>query len=160
MNNVTATSTVNSPLARVWDAIADVGTIEDWHPGVERSPVLTDKRTGLGAARRVELYDGSSSVEKVTELVDGHRLTVLMSEHKMPMNYAAVTFEMEADGDDRTRVTFSIDYTMKYGPVGWLINALVLRRVLNKLFPNVLDGLDHHLQTDEHIGQGWSVASA
>jgi len=160
MHNVTASSTVNSPIARVWEAIADVGTIADWHPGVERSPVLTDNRTGLGAARRVELYDGSSSVEKVSELIEGRQVTVLLSEHTMPMNYAAATFEVEADGDNRTRVTFSMDYTMKYGPAGWLINALVLRGVLNKLFPDVLDGLNHHLQTGEHIGKGWSAASA
>jgi ribosome-associated toxin RatA of RatAB toxin-antitoxin module len=160
MNNVTVTATVHSPIARVWDAIADVGTIADWHPGVEASPVLTENRTGLGAARRVELYDGSSAVETVTELVEGRRVTVLMSEHSMPMNHAAATFEIEADGADRTQVTFSIDYTMKFGPVGWLLNALMLRGVLNKLFANVLDGLDHHLKTNEPIGKGWTAAAA
>ena len=153
MNQVSATSVVNSPIARVWEAIADVGSIENWHPGVERSPVLSPSRTGLGAARRVELYDGSTAVETVTSQVDGRSVTVEMSEHTMPMKYAAATFEMKADGDDRTVVTFSMDYEMKYGPVGWLLNTLMLRGILNKLFSSVLDGLNHHLLTGEHIGQ-------
>jgi ribosome-associated toxin RatA of RatAB toxin-antitoxin module len=153
MNQVSATTVVRSPIARVWETIADVGSIADWHPGVERSPVLSPNRTGLGATRRVELYNGSTAVEEVTSQDEGRSVTVLMSEHTMPMKYAAATFEVKADGDDRTLVTFSMDYEMKYGPVGWLINALMLRGILNKLFPSVLDGLDHHLLTGEQIGQ-------
>jgi uncharacterized protein YndB with AHSA1/START domain len=153
MNQLSSTATVRAPLARVWETIADVGTIAEWHPGVERSPVLSTKRTGLGAVRRVELYDGSSAVEEVASLDEGRSLTVTMSQHTMPLSHGAATFEVEADGDERTVVTMTMNYEMKYGPLGWLMNAVLLRPVMSRLFASVLSGLDHHLLTGEHVGQ-------
>ncbi len=153
MSQLSSTKAVQAPLARVWETIADVGTIAEWHPGVERSPVLSAHRTGLGAVRRVELYDGTSAVEEVTSLDEGRSLTVTMSEFSMPLSRGAATFEVEADGDERTLVTMTMDYEMKYGPLGWLMNAVMLRPIIGKLLASVLSGLDHHLVTGDHIGQ-------
>jgi len=158
MSQLSNTTTVRAPISRVWKTIADVGTIAEWHPGVERSPVLSAQLTGLGAARRVELYDGTSAVEEVTSLDEGRSLTVTMSEFEMPLSRGAATFEVEADGDDRTLVTMTMDYEMKYGPFGWLMNVVVLRPVMGKLLASVLSGLDHHLVTGEHIGKDWAAA--
>ncbi len=159
MNQLSTTATVRAPLAQVWATLADVGTIADWHLGIEQSPVLSDNRHGLGAVRRMEFYDGSSALEEVTSLEEGRSLTVTMSEHSMPLSHGAATFAVQADGDDRTLVTMTLDYGMKYGPVGWLMNALMLRPILRKLFASVLSGLDHHLVTGERIGKNWSAAS-
>ena len=159
MSQLSSTKAVRAPLTRVWETIADVGTIAAWHPGVERSPVLSDHRTGLGAVRRVELYDGTSAVEEVTSLDEGRSLTVTMSEFSMPLSRGAATFEVEADGDERTLVTMTMDYEMKYGPLGWLINAVMLRPIIGKLLASVLSGLDHHLVTGDHIGQNGVTAS-
>jgi uncharacterized protein YndB with AHSA1/START domain len=160
MNNVSATTIVHAPIARVWETIADVGTIAQWHPGVAKSPVLTPNHTGMGASRQVELYDGSTAVEQVTSLDEGRSLTVTMSEHTMPMSYAVVTFSVEADGNARTRVTMSMEYKMKFGPVGWMLNTLMLRGIMNKLLPSTLAGLNHHLVTGETIGEGWAAEAA
>jgi len=159
MSQISSTVTVHAPLARVWDTLADVGTIAQWHPGVERSPVLSTHRTGLGAARLVELYDGTSVVEEVTSLDEGRSVTVSMSEFEMPLSRGAATFEVEADGDGRTLVTMTMDYEMKYGPVGWLMNVVMMRPIMGKLLPSVLSGLDHHLVTGEHIGKNWVAAA-
>jgi len=159
MSQLSSTATVRNPLARVWETINNVGTIAEWHPGVERSHVLTSHEAGLGAVRHMEFYDGTSAKEEVTSLDEGRSVTVTMSEFTMPLSRGAVTFEVEADGDDRTLVTMTLDYGMKYGPVGWLMNVVMLRPILRKLFASVLAGLDHHLVTGEHIGQDWAAAS-
>ncbi len=159
MSQLSSTATVHAPLARVWSTLNDVGTIAQWHPGVERSPVLSANPTGLGAARRVELYDGTSVVEEVTSLDDGRALTVTMSEYTMPLSRGAAMFEVEADGDGRTLVTMTMDYKMKYGPLGWLMNVLLMRPVMGKLLASILSGLDHHLVTGEHIGKDWVPAA-
>lgn len=160
MSQLSSTKTVRAPITRVWEVLADVGTIDQWHPGVERSPVLSNSPRGLGATRRVELYDGTSAVEKVTSLDEGRSLTLTMSEFSMPFTRGAATFEVEADGPDSTRVTMTLEYEMKYGPFGWLMNALMLRPIIGKLLSSVLAGLDHHLVTGEPIGKGWVAASA
>jgi len=160
MNQVTSTAIVNAPIARVWETIADVGTIADWHPGVAKSPVLTGHRTGMGAARRVELYDGGSSVETVTSLKEGHSVSVTMTDHTMPMSVGIATFAVEADGDERTRVSMTFAYEMKYGPLGWMLNVLMLRGIMVKVTSNTLAGLDHHLLTGEQIGKDFKPQAA
>jgi len=159
MSQLSSKATVHAPLARVWETLADVGTIAQWHPGVERSPVLSTNRTGLGATRRVELYDGTSAVEEVTSLDEGRAVTVSMSDFTMPLSRGAATFEVEADGDGRTLVTMTMDYEMKYGPLGWLMNVVMMRPIMGKLLASVLSGLDHHLVTGEHIGKNWVAAA-
>jgi hypothetical protein len=73
------------------------------------------------------------------------------------LSYGTSTFKVEADGNDRTRVTMTMDYKMKYGPFGWLLNVVMLRRIMKNLLASVLAGLDHHLVTGEHIGQNWAA---
>jgi len=160
MTQLSTTAAVHAPLARVWETIADVGTIAEWHPGVEHSPVLSTQRSGLGAVRRVELYDGSSSVEEVTSLEEGRSLSVTMSDHTMPLSRGVATFALEPDGDDRTLVTMTMDYDMKYGPLGWLMNAVMLKPIIGKLLVSVVSGLDHHLVTGERIEKGWAPSQA
>jgi len=155
MNQLSTTTVVHAPIDRVWQTLADVGTIAEWHPGVAHSPVLTASRTGLGATRRIELYDGGTVVEKVTSLDEGRSVTFTMSEHAMPLSYGTATFKVEADGNDHTLVTMMMDYEMKYGPFGWLLNVVMLRGIMKKLLASMLAGLDHHLVTGEHIGQNW-----
>ncbi len=40
------------------------------------------------------------------------------------------------------------------------MNAVMLRRILGKLLPSVLQGLDHHLATGEHVGKDGVPAAA
>ena len=61
-------------------------------------------------------------------------------------------FDVVGPGDE-TQVTMTMDYEMKYGPLGWLMNAVMLRPILGKLFASVLVGLDHHLVTGELVGE-------
>ncbi len=154
MSQLSRSATINAPLNQVWQTIADVGSIANWHPGVENSPVLSESATGLGAKRRVELYDGSSAVEEVTALEEGRFATLTMSEFDMPLKEGAVTFRVDAEGG-KTQVTMTLDYEMKYGPAGWLMNAVMLRPILGGLFAKVLAGLDHHIATGEVIGKDW-----
>ncbi len=34
MNQLSTTTVVRAPIDRVWQTLADVGTIPEWHPGV------------------------------------------------------------------------------------------------------------------------------
>ena len=52
----------------------------------------------------------------------------------------------------------TMDYDMKWGPLGWLMNVLMLRPIMGKLLASVLAGLDHHLVTGERIEKGWKAA--
>lgn len=160
MIQIRKTTSIQAPIHSVWRVIDDIGSIADWHPGVAQSPVLSEHASGMGAARRIELYDGSTAVETVTRYEKGRSLTVIMSEHSMPLSFGAATFSVEDKGQDQTEVTMTMDYKMKYGPIGWLLNTLMLEGIMHKLLTSVLAGLGHHIQTGEIIPQNWSPEGA
>ncbi len=58
---------------------------------------------------------------------------------------------MKADGDG-TIVSVSPDYQLKFGPIGALLDRLILGRQLRKGMENLLAGLKYHVETGELVG--------
>ncbi len=125
-------------------------SVQDWHPNVAKVTVRSEHDSGVGASRRVEFHDGNGAVETVTAQEDRESVTMEMTEAQM-MKEAVITISMNERTADTTEVTFSVDYKMMYGPLGALIGALMIKRVLTKAFGMALDGLSYHLQTGQVV---------
>lgn len=151
---------IHAPREAVWKAIADVGYIHNWHPKVKASPVLSSSGTGVGAKRRCEFYDGSSVVEEVVAVEEGRSVRLSLSEFSMPFSRAAAVLEVEDVGDDKARITMTMDYETRYGPVGWLMDAAMIKPMMTSMLGEVLAGLDHHLRTGEYVGADGAAAAA
>jgi len=150
MSQVQQSQVINAPIAPTWAAISSMRAVQDWHPNVARAVVLTPQDSGIGASRRVEFQDGRSEVETVIEESELHSTTMEMTASS-PLNRAVVTIRTEERSADTTEVTFSIDYGLKYGPIGWLIDAVMMRRLFRKAFGMALDGLSYHLETGKLV---------
>ena len=151
MSLVEETRVVNGPIAQAWAEISHMGAVEDWHPNVASATVLTEHDTGIGASRRVEFYSGGGTVETVVEESEQQFSTVEMT--GLPMiKKALITIRTKERSADTTDVTFSIDYSMKFGPIGWLMDVAMMRRILGKkVFPAALAGLSYHLETGKLV---------
>ena len=68
-----------------------------------------------------------------------------------PFKKALVTVRTKEQSADTTEATFSIDYSLKYGPIGWLIDAVMMKRVMGKAFGMALAGLSYHLETGKLV---------
>lgn len=145
MGVVQETKVVNGSLDKAWEAISQMGAVQDWHPNVAKVTVLSEHATGIGASRRVEFHDGNSVVETVVAEAERDFVTVDMTEAQM-MKKALVTISTKERSADTTEVTFSIDYTMMYGPLGAIMGALMMKRVFIKVFGVALAGLSYYLQ--------------
>jgi hypothetical protein len=124
--------------------------VRNWHPNVAKVSLLSEHNSGLGASRRVHFQDGNSVVETVTEESQLEFVTVVMTELPV-LDEAAVTISLKERSAQQTEVTFSIDYTVKYGPAGWLMNVLMMKRMFKKVFGVSLGGLAYHLETGELV---------
>ena len=60
MHNVTVKREMNNNVETVWKVLDDYGTVYKYNPGVETSEILGEIKTGLGARRVCNFYDGSS----------------------------------------------------------------------------------------------------
>jgi len=150
MSHVQKSQVVNAPIAPTWAAVSRLGAVEEWHPNVARATVLTAHDSGIGASRQVEFQDGNSAVETVIEESELHFTKMEMSASS-PLSEIVVTIRTEERSADTTEVTFSVDYGMKYGPIGWMIDVGMMRRVFDKVFTAALGGLSYHLETGDLV---------
>ncbi|MEM7156242.1 MAG: SRPBCC family protein [Myxococcota bacterium] len=159
MQTVTVTRIVHATPETVWELLADVTAVSQWHPQVATVDLLSTNAVGLGATRRCNFHDGTSVREEVTSVEKGRRLRLTLSEFSLPMKSFEVEVTLTPTSRGQTQVSFEMVYEVKFGIFGRAMNALVVRGQMSKLLNRVLAGLDHHSVTGELIGQDF-VASA
>jgi ribosome-associated toxin RatA of RatAB toxin-antitoxin module len=157
-NRIQRTRIVNAASAPTWTAVSEMKAVRDWHPNVASVSLLSEHNSGVGASRRVHFQDGNSVVETVTEESEREFVSVAMTELPL-LDEAVVTISMKEQSVGQTEVTFTVDYTVKYGPLGWLMNALMMKRVFKKIFGISLAGLAYHLETGELVTDSLPAAA-
>ncbi len=153
MSTVTVTRTIPVDTRTVWAALADFGGIHRFHPYLESSPILNGKARGEGAERRCEFKDGNHICERVVEWKEGESMTVDIYEGSMPLARAQGTLAVvpESSGTEAT-VTFTMDYTPKMGPLGALMDVLMMRRKFTGMMEEILAGLESFLTEEPPVG--------
>ena len=156
MSAITVSRTLPFPVETVWEKLADFGGIHRFSAGVEHSPINAGTpATGVGAERNCKLYDGNNLQERITEFVVNERLAVEIFETSMPLAKAGGRFELKALPDGGTHLSMTMEYSVKYGPLGWMMDAMMMRRMMTNNLGNLLAALGHHMTTGENIEKGW-----
>ena len=122
MATFAAQARIQAPLEAVWDVLADTGVIHTWDPGVLDSRLASQAGEGVGASRHCDLGGRSYVDEDVVEWSPNEVVTFRTVRSNMPFARADIAFRLQPDGDG-ARVTVSPDYKMKFGPLGWMMDA-------------------------------------
>ena len=161
MTIATHTRTIETSAADAWHVLADFAHVDAHHPAVERVSMRGDLQRGVGTSRVCHFYDGTSVAETVTDWVEGESFRVELSEFSMPITRADAEMLVIADGPNRSSVTITMNFQMKWGALEGLAGALIVRRMMQRMFKRVFDGLDLHVRTGASIGKdGKPVAQA
>jgi hypothetical protein len=65
----------------------------------------------------------------------------------MPFEHADIRFHLSEEPDG-TRVVVEPDYRLKYGPIGSLMDRLMVRRMYEKGMNALLRGLKRHVEAE------------
>jgi uncharacterized protein YndB with AHSA1/START domain len=144
MSTFTESILIDAPPATVWAALADIGTIATWHPGLISSP-RTNDMAGVGAARHCDISATHSLAEIVTDFEPDNRITFRITQTTLPFAEANIRFRL-ADHDGGTHVSVSPEYRLKYGLIGRIVDALTVRRSYRSGMRDLLVGLKTHLE--------------
>ncbi|MDH3628716.1 MAG: SRPBCC family protein [Acidobacteriota bacterium] len=148
MGTFVETVTIDASVDDVWNALSDIGAIHRWNPGVEDSRLTTTGDVTLGSARRCELGGKNYLDETVVEWVPGERLTMRIVGTNLPFKSADIGFTL-AGYDRGTRVCVSPVYRLKFGPIGALLDILVVRRQYRRGMASLLRGLKRHVEATD-----------
>lgn len=140
---------IRAPREAVWAALADIGKIHEWNPGVRDSRRTSEQAEGVGATRYCDLGGRNYLDESVVVWEPNERLTMRIDRTNLPFARADVRF-MLADQDDATHVTVSPDYALKFGPLGRILDRFFVGPTYAKGMRALLAGLKSHVETREH----------
>jgi ribosome-associated toxin RatA of RatAB toxin-antitoxin module len=158
METATITQLIDADIDTVWAQITDVTALENWHPGVREVDLLSEAKTGVGATRRCNFYDGSDVREEVIES-GPHAMRIRITGFKAPMKHFESAWSVRSTDSGATQLTVQMEYEMKFGVLGTVMNLLVVQGRMPRLIGKVLRGLDRHIATGEAIGQDFEAAA-
>jgi uncharacterized protein YndB with AHSA1/START domain len=133
------------PPERVWALLADLEAVQRYNPGVRRTAIDGALRTGVGARRSCELVPKGRVVERVSHWEEGRAVGLELDEHNWPVDFMRWVTRIEPHGGG-TRITQSLDYQVKFGPLGWLLDRMVMKRKLTQTLDAVFASLARHAE--------------
>ncbi len=152
MSIVEVSRDIPLPTADVWTALADISGVHRFHPSVSRSALLGEQPQGIGARRTCEFYDGNRIEEEVVRWEEGRSMEVEITAGSMPLTRARARLELEPRLNG-SRVVMRMDYTPKWGPLGKLMDVMMMRERFRATLAGVLEGLQTHLETGAVVGE-------
>ena len=147
MTRIQTEITIDATREEVWGVVSDLGAIQSYHPGVQTSYYTSEQREGVGATRVCEFGGGRSMEERAVKWRENENITVKFGKStKMPPFREAFGHMSLEEIGDKTRVTLALEYRIKFGFIGSLLDRFVIRRQAQKAIPGVLAGLKHQLE--------------
>ena len=94
--------------------------------------------------------------EDIVELEEAKRVHLKLSEFSVPMKRLEAEISLRAMDDASTEVSFEMFYVVKWGVIGQIMGATVVRRMMTKVANSSLAGLNHHVTTGEIVGKDFT----
>lgn len=135
---------INAPVTAVWEVLADIGTIARWNPGLRSSETI-NAINGLGAQRMCVISRTQWLTEEVVAFRPQQEITFQITRTTLPFKVARIHFGL-SEVSSGTRVTVSPRYSLKYGILGTLLDAFMVRSAYRKGMIDLLEGLKTHLE--------------
>jgi uncharacterized protein YndB with AHSA1/START domain len=133
------------PPERVWALLADLEAVQRYNPGVRHAAIEGGKRTGVGARRSCELVPNGRVVERVTHWEEGRAVGLELEEHQWPVHFMRWVTRLEPHGGS-ARITQALEYQVKFGPLGWFLDQIVMKRKLTRTLDAVFASLARHAE--------------
>ena len=127
MSRLTLRKKVNEPADRMWEIISNLKKRQGSNPMQEgvKGQFSIEKASGLlGAAVR---------------WAKGQGYRVSFSDVSMPLKRSKLDVSVRHAGEGESEVTVTMDYAMKYGPLGSLMNLTVMRPLMRRSFAGIVD---------------------
>jgi hypothetical protein len=114
--------------------------VQRYNASVSRAAIAGPKRTGVGAMRVCELRPSGRVVERVTHWTDRRELGLEVAESDWPIHFMRWVTRIEPEGSG-TRISQDLEYRVKFGPLGWLLDRVLMKRKLTRTLDGVFAAL-------------------
>jgi ligand-binding SRPBCC domain-containing protein len=136
---------IAAPPDLVWQALADFGDVAAWAPYMRISHLVGDQERGVGTRRAMQHELGFRFEERVTAWTEGEGFAFDVLRAPWPMDAVRESWRIAAHGSG-TRVTTRVEYGMKVGAAGALLDWSLVRFIVSREMRSGLRGLKEYLE--------------
>lgn len=132
---------VARPAADVWAVFANFGAVDAWHPYMESAQLEAGPERGVGAARVCKFGPRLAIRETVTMWDDAGGMEIAIDFVRglaPPITDVRAGVRVEPLAEDRSRLTLTMAYTPTAGPIGSLLNEVVVVGQYERVFESML----------------------
>jgi ligand-binding SRPBCC domain-containing protein len=137
---------IDAPPEKVWSVLSSLDVLDRYDPGVVKSEIVTTTRQGPGSARRCDLKPGGWFKEKVADWQPNESLSFELFECTLPVRSLKHSYTLTPDGSG-TVVRQRMEYDLKFGPIGKLMDTLMVRRKWQAGIESFFSGLKRYVET-------------
>src|SRR5262245_29485483 len=135
---------IEAPPERVWAALARLDALHEYDPSISRSEILS-KREGIKASRQCDIRAGGWFRERVTIWEPNGEIEFTLYDCTLPVRELRHHYRLiEEKGG--TRVEQTQEYTLKFGAMGSVLDALFVRRKWDAGVKSFFLGLKRYME--------------
>lgn len=137
---------IKAPVEKIWEVLATPDILDKYDPTVRKSVLTSQEKSNLGASRRVDMQDGKNWFEeKITVFKPNDALTYELTACSFPVHKLKHSYSFQKVGE-QTRVHQVMEYTVKFGLFGKLLDALMIRNQSDSGIKKFFGGLKSYLE--------------
>jgi ligand-binding SRPBCC domain-containing protein len=139
---------IQAPPEKIWQVLATPDLLDKYDPTVKRSSLISDEKTSIGAKRRVDMLDGKNWFEeKITQYQPNESLTYELTACSFPVHKLKHSYSFQKIGE-KTKVSQVMEYTVKFGLLGKLLDVLMIRRQSDAGIKKFFSGLKSYIESN------------
>jgi len=140
---------IAAPVEEVWAVLADFGNVAQWIPTINHAVITNGLAAGVNCTRECTVEGIGKITEQIVEWNEGESYTYEIGAVG-PVKRARNTWAVRADGKG-TLVTINGRFELRFGPLGAVLDRLVMRRKFAQQIGLSLAGLKQYVETGEPV---------
>jgi hypothetical protein len=137
--------TISASGESAWMALADFGDVAAWAPYMRVSHLVGTQQSGIGTRRAMQHELGFRFEERVTAWEEGKGLAFDVLKAPWPMKDVRESWRVEP-GNPSCTVSTRVEYDMKLGPLGALLDWMLVRFIVRREMRSGVRGLKAYLE--------------
>jgi Polyketide cyclase / dehydrase and lipid transport len=125
---------------KLWHCLSNLELVKDYNPTITSAQLSGPSPPGLGTLRSCTLKPKGKVVERVTVWEEGRAVGLEIVESDWPITKMHWITRITPNGSGSI-LSQDLEYGMKFGPFGWLLNLLVMKRNITNNVGEALQGL-------------------
>lgn len=119
---------INAPVEKIWEILATPEILDQYDPTVKKSTLISTEKTGIGAKRKVDMLDGKNWFEeRITVFEPNKSIAYQLTDCSFPIKGLKHTYSFEKTSN-QIKVRQVMEYTVKFGLLGKLMDAMMIRK--------------------------------